>query len=360
MAKKKKVKASPRRISARSWFLIAGFVAVGAVAIYASAATRVSDVLMRSNSLAVGYSQNKPTVAAKASVEAETTYEARSRAIDISKKGMLFCTPEDQGVVTQRALSLEEKREVAEKIYNTAPTVDLSSVPVQSDLNEKTLYVDTTVPNEQAKVYAEGAFKDYLAQSVALLERLCSVPGQPITDEEIEKLSLHTQEELTESTAQQLNNILFPKASAGGTSPKYAGLDTAAENIQHVRLTDARKKAGIASTYRIGCLDNAAREWAREMARTYWLRHSTPINVIMERHCGNAWQRLGENVGISGTVITDSPENSHKVSNIIFDAFMNSPGHRANILDARYNKHGMGAYKTTDGRRIYISQVYWR
>lgn len=56
------------------------------------------------------------------------------------------------------------------------------------------------------------------------------------------------------------------------------------------------------------------------------------------------WTKLGENVGYGGTV------------GGLHSAFMNSPGHRANVLDPAYTHVGLGV--VVEGSTIWVAQVF--
>lgn len=83
-----------------------------------------------------------------------------------------------------------------------------------------------------------------------------------------------------------------------------------------------------------------AQAWAETMAADENLRHSTLSDGIT-----GEWQVIGENVGYSGDIAT------------VHQAFMDSPGHRANILDDRFNWVGTGYAEGDDGR-IWVTQVF--
>jgi len=56
------------------------------------------------------------------------------------------------------------------------------------------------------------------------------------------------------------------------------------------------------------------------------------------------WCSLGENVGYGPSVAA------------IEDAYMNSSGHRANILSTKWNGAGVGY--ATNGKRVFTVQVF--
>ena len=82
-----------------------------------------------------------------------------------------------------------------------------------------------------------------------------------------------------------------------------------------------------------------AQAWAEKLASENKLYHSTLSDGIRVRWCS-----LGENVGYGGSVAA------------IEDAYMNSSGHRANILSTKWN--GVGVGYARNGNRIFTVQVF--
>ena len=82
-----------------------------------------------------------------------------------------------------------------------------------------------------------------------------------------------------------------------------------------------------------------AQAWAEKIARDNKLSHSTLTDGIRVRWCS-----IGENVGYGGSVPA------------IEDAYMASPGHRANILSSKWN--GVGVGYARNGNRIFTVQVF--
>lgn len=84
---------------------------------------------------------------------------------------------------------------------------------------------------------------------------------------------------------------------------------------------------------------NKAQAWAEKLARENKLYHSTLSDGIRVKWCS-----LGENVGYGPNVPA------------IEDAYMNSSGHRANILSTKWN--GVGVGYATNGSRVYTVQFF--
>lgn len=86
-------------------------------------------------------------------------------------------------------------------------------------------------------------------------------------------------------------------------------------------------------------LDNKAQAWAEYLAGLNTLKHSNLPDGITYQ-----WRSLAENVGYGGSI-----EQVHR-------AYLNSPGHRANILDPRWNYMGTGV--AWRGSRVFTVQVF--
>ena len=84
-----------------------------------------------------------------------------------------------------------------------------------------------------------------------------------------------------------------------------------------------------------------AQAWAEKLARENRLYHSN-----LRDGFGPGWCSLGENVGLGPSV--DSIER----------AYMNSPGHRANILASKWTHVGVGYAKR--GNTVFTVQVFYK
>ncbi len=78
----------------------------------------------------------------------------------------------------------------------------------------------------------------------------------------------------------------------------------------------------------------AARDWTVWMAENETLQHAGDITT----GAPSDWLKAGENVGRGGSV------------GAVWDAFLNSSTHRANVLDPAYDTVGIGVAWTDDGR----------
>lgn len=97
-----------------------------------------------------------------------------------------------------------------------------------------------------------------------------------------------------------------------------------------VLTNSARAAAGLPALGIDGQLSAVAQAWANQLASRNTLSHNPNLRGQVTN-----WSSLGENVGYSGDVPT------------VQKAFMNSPEHRANILNPKYTLMGVGSATST-------------
>ena len=89
-------------------------------------------------------------------------------------------------------------------------------------------------------------------------------------------------------------------------------------------------------------LSRAARAHSRRMARRGYLFHNS--YDTMSLLVGGTWASLGENVGSGGTIPA------------IHQAFMDSDGHRKNLLDRTWHKIGVGVVRKDE--RLWVTVFF--
>lgn len=102
-----------------------------------------------------------------------------------------------------------------------------------------------------------------------------------------------------------------------------------------VLVNSERAKQGLHSLTLVSCADKFANSWATTLAQTGNFAHQS-LSPIMQACSARG---AGENIAY-GNVSADA----------MMTMWMNSPGHRANILNASYTGIGIGAVKTSSGR----------
>lgn len=120
-----------------------------------------------------------------------------------------------------------------------------------------------------------------------------------------------------------------------------AGADSGTESGFLAKINAERSSRGLNTLTVDGGLRSHARNHTQDMMDANQIFHST--SGELQAAGGSGWSKLGENVGRGGSV--DS----------LHQAFMASPGHRANIL-GEYNYVGIGT-GTKDGV-LYVTVVF--
>ena len=105
-------------------------------------------------------------------------------------------------------------------------------------------------------------------------------------------------------------------------------------------LNSERSARGRPKLVLKGDLTTVARRHSSRMADDGTIYH----NKNLSNEVGGDWWALGENVGMGPTC------------KAIHDAFMASPGHKANILDRDYNQAGIGV--EIKDETIYVTEVF--
>jgi cysteine-rich secretory family protein len=120
-------------------------------------------------------------------------------------------------------------------------------------------------------------------------------------------------------------------APASATGPNTSSILSA---VNSARAGAGRRPLSLQSD-----LSAVAYRWSQHMAATGTLAHNPSLTRQVTH-----WRWVGENVGYG--------PDWHAVE----VAFMNSPGHRANILDRDYSQIGIGV--VIRGDRVWVTQVF--
>lgn len=117
---------------------------------------------------------------------------------------------------------------------------------------------------------------------------------------------------------------------------------TPEQNEAYGYVNDSRAAHTLAGLGWHGDLGAKAQAHAEQMAQRGTIYHSSLTSDIPSTVC---WRSLGENVGVGGSIKQ------------VHDAYMRSPGHKANILKGVYTHVGTGVAKGKDGR-VYTVHVF--
>jgi uncharacterized protein YkwD len=126
--------------------------------------------------------------------------------------------------------------------------------------------------------------------------------------------------------------------------------DPASETQLLLLTNQSRTDAGVTPLDVDAQLAEIARWRSRDMADRHYFSHSIPplggkvFEVIQARHY--CFVLAGENIGWN--TYPDAVATAE-----IQLAFLQSPGHRANVLSSRWQVLGVGAFKGSDGRKLW-------
>jgi uncharacterized protein YkwD len=135
--------------------------------------------------------------------------------------------------------------------------------------------------------------------------------------------------------------LATPTAPLPTTTTKPATPASYADQV--LALTNAERTGrGLRPLAFSGCADRFADSWAAALAKAGTLSHQ-PLNPVLSA-C--AARRVGENVGYGNVTPAQ-----------LVRMWMDSPGHRANILEPAFTHLGVGAVTTSTGR-VYGVQVF--
>jgi uncharacterized protein YkwD len=138
---------------------------------------------------------------------------------------------------------------------------------------------------------------------------------------------------------------ILPATSASAFSTVNGVRLNAVEARLTALINNARRSHGLVTlTVRPGTTD-VARRWSFEQARLRTMKHNPALSHHVSGAGSSGWRILAENVGKSRSADT------------LFNAYMSSPGHRANILDPRVRVLGIGWVELPDGYG-YNTQVF--
>lgn len=132
-----------------------------------------------------------------------------------------------------------------------------------------------------------------------------------------------------------------PGTSTGGTS---GGSDQVSRYESEVLslVNTERAKAGCGAVQNNSQLHNAARGHSADMAANNYFSHTSQD--------GRTFADRIRAAGYTGPAIAENIAWGQSTPQAVMTAWMNSSGHRANILNCRYNALGVGLAYSSDGR----------
>ncbi|WP_114559335.1 CAP domain-containing protein [Desertihabitans aurantiacus] len=149
----------------------------------------------------------------------------------------------------------------------------------------------------------------------------------------------------TKTLARLASALVAGAASLTLLAPPAQAVTSTTYEADTIKYTNAeRTKRSLGKVASNSCVDRYAERQAAAMAKSKRMYHQSLKPILTECKLS----AVGENVAVGYTS-----------GSSVVKAWMGSSGHRANILNSRYTRIGVGAVKGTDGR-WYVAQVFGR
>ncbi len=139
------------------------------------------------------------------------------------------------------------------------------------------------------------------------------------------------------------------------STPVVTPTPPAAKTIEEVLVdmtNKARSDAGLKPLQVASVLTNLARIRSNDMATKNYFDHTSPTGetaFTLLAANGIGYKTAGENIGRN-----DYPDS--QTAKVVFDAWMNSPGHKANILNPSFSQIGIGMAASASMK--YYTQIF--
>ena len=240
-----------------------------------------------------------------------------------------------------------QKEEVLQTVsQNTAaPKSSNASTSVLKDTNCPNTNVAGILNNQQTN---SNSLKDKLND--ILKSYSCNLPTK-ITDK-LTSNNASSSKPVTGKTTTATPSTDTKKPATGTTSKPATSTtngDYSAFQKKVVELVNAeRAKAGLKALKMNTELSKVATLKSQDMAKNNYFDHNSPTYgspFDMMKKYGISYKTAGENIAMGQT----TPEQ-------VMNGWMNSPGHRANILKASFTEIGVGIAKNSSGRLYWTQQ----
>jgi len=139
----------------------------------------------------------------------------------------------------------------------------------------------------------------------------------------------------------------FEKIETERPNGELSSQDSSSQTSQIISLVNReRAQAGLESLKADAGLSRLAQLKAEDMAKNRYFSHTSPTY-------GSAFDMM-QNAGISYRTAGENIARGQKTAEAVMNGWMNSSGHRANILGSGYNRIGVGCAKGSDGTPYWV------
>ena len=128
------------------------------------------------------------------------------------------------------------------------------------------------------------------------------------------------------------------------------------ESMIFNKVNEERAKNGLAPLSYNSTMEHYARVKSQDMGDRGYFDHNNPEGELMTAQMlrdGVTYNAWGENIAYIGGI-----SDANALANQFMTNWMNSSGHRANILSSNFTSIGVGVYKI--GNTVYATQEFYR
>jgi uncharacterized protein YkwD len=217
--------------------------------------------------------------------------------------------------------------------------------------------------NEDVPILSRGSGQPKGSQSDEKV--ITSNEGSNSKEDEESNNTVDNQQEITYSNpstniekpsvpSQETSNV--PAQSPPPTTTVNGNFSAQIEQLIFTKVNEERSRAGMSTISYSSLMEKYARMKSQDMGDKNYFEHKNLegefITAQMDRD-GISYRSWGENIAYIGGV-TDINE----LANQFMTNWMNSQGHRENILSPNFTSIGVGVYKA--GNRYYATQEFYK
>ena len=128
------------------------------------------------------------------------------------------------------------------------------------------------------------------------------------------------------------------------------------EQLIYQKVNEERAKVGISQLSYNSTMEKYARIKSKDMGDNNYFSHEDLSGKLITekmKQDGVSYKAWGENIAYIGGV-----SDANKLAEQFMTNWMNSSGHRANILSTNFESIGIGVYKS--GNRVYVTQEFYK
>lgn len=327
------------------------FAGIGGYLLFRANASNLQNV--DPDKIAAGYIESKPVVISKNLATGEITYPSYPKSYFLFKDGTLLCDDGNTlGVQKTVKLSTKDNDNARKELagFGISQLTQEALQPIGTAISTYEGFLAESPKGLSALMLTDSSKKtNNLKKSQDKILNLCEKATRQQKRHDAKKIDLTLNDESTGSLGSRLTALIMPKAEAAQQYPITENRYAADQQFKFIN--DHRASKGLRKLTRLSCYDSLAFTWSKIMAETAYLHHNPDLGSWM----GSAyfcpsyynWTTLGENVGV-----TNSTQEG------LFKAFLDSPAHRANIEDPRWNYAGVGAYNNNTLGKVYVTQNF--